>query len=111
MILTGNYLLFNNRKTIDEEGFEEIKVKFYRLMVEYYAHEVDSWEVCQCFFKVSDYILFCTMMKMMTFGIYNAACVWCAPSLDLRHSDHEAGRSQLEGRSDGLHCIPHYLKV
>ena len=40
------------RKTIEEAGFEEIKVKFYRLMVEYYSHEVDCWEVCQCFFKV-----------------------------------------------------------
>lgn len=44
--------VFFYRKTIEEAGFEEIKVKFYRLMVEYYSHEVDCWEVCQCFFKV-----------------------------------------------------------
>lgn len=46
------YVVLCFRKTIDEAGFEEIKVKFYRLMVEYYSHEVDCWEICQCFFKV-----------------------------------------------------------
>jgi hypothetical protein len=40
------------RKTIDEAGFEEVKVQFYRLMVQYHSHEVDCWEICQCFFKV-----------------------------------------------------------
>lgn len=43
-----------NRKTIDEAGFEDIKVKFYQLMVDYYSHEVDSWEMCQCFYKIYD---------------------------------------------------------
>lgn len=43
-----------NRKTIDEPGFEDIKVQFYRLMVDYYSHEVDPWEVCQCFYKIYD---------------------------------------------------------
>ena len=42
------------RKTIDEAGFEEVKVKFYALMVEYYSHEKDCWEICQCFYKVSE---------------------------------------------------------
>jgi hypothetical protein len=40
------------RKTIEEANFEEVKVKFYSLMVEYYSHEADYWEICQCFYKV-----------------------------------------------------------
>lgn len=43
-----------NRKTIDEEGFEDIKVQFYKLMIEYYSHDVDCWEICQCFYKIYD---------------------------------------------------------
>jgi len=54
-VFIGNYCGSGfRRKTIDEAGFEEIKVKFYRLMVEYHSHEVDCWEVCQCFFKIYD---------------------------------------------------------
>lgn len=42
-----------NRKVIEEEGFEEVKVEFYSMMVEYYRHEHDAWEMAQCYFKVS----------------------------------------------------------
>ena len=43
-----------NRKTIEEEGYEDIKVTFYNMMIEYYMHEVDAWELCQCYFKIFD---------------------------------------------------------
>lgn len=41
-----------NRKIIEEEGFEEVKVEFYNLMLEYYRHERDAWEMAQCYYKV-----------------------------------------------------------
>ena len=41
-----------NRKIIEEEGFEAIKVDFYSMMVEYHRHEKDAWEICQCYYKV-----------------------------------------------------------
>lgn len=43
-----------NRKTIEEEGFEDVKVKFYTMMVEYHVQEKDSWEICQSYFKIFD---------------------------------------------------------
>lgn len=43
-----------NRKIIEEEGFENVKLEFYRMMVEYHRHERDSWEMCQCYFKIFD---------------------------------------------------------
>ena len=41
-----------NRKVIEEEGFEEVKVEFYKLMLEYYRHDHDTWEMAQCYYKV-----------------------------------------------------------
>jgi len=43
-----------NRKTLDEAGFEEVKVSFYSLMVEYHVLERDVWETSQCYFKIYD---------------------------------------------------------
>ncbi len=43
-----------NRKTIEAEGYEDAKVSFYSMMVEYYTHEVDAWEISQCYFKIFD---------------------------------------------------------
>ena len=43
-----------NRKTIEEEGYDEIKVSFYSMMVEYYTHELDAWEICNCYYKIYD---------------------------------------------------------
>jgi len=43
-----------NRTTIDEAGYEEIKVKFYTMMVEYHTHEDDVWEMSQCYYKIYD---------------------------------------------------------
>ena len=41
-----------NRKVIEEEGFEDVKIEFYNLMLEYHRHERDAWEMAQCYFKV-----------------------------------------------------------
>ena len=43
-----------NTKTLLEEGFEQIKVTFYTMMIEYYTHEKDAWEICQCYYKIFD---------------------------------------------------------
>jgi 26S proteasome regulatory subunit N5 len=41
-------------QVIEEEGFEEIKVKYYNMMVEFHTHDHDSWEIGQCYFKIYD---------------------------------------------------------
>lgn len=41
-----------NRKTLEEVGFEEIKVKYYNMMIEYHTQENDTWEICQSYYKV-----------------------------------------------------------
>lgn len=43
-----------NRKTIEDSDFEDVKVSFYNMMVEYYTHEVDAWEISQSYFKIFD---------------------------------------------------------
>eukprot|EP01039_Chlorochromonas_danica_P005272 gene5273-5807_t len=42
-----------NLKTIEEEGFEEIKIRFYIMQVEYHMYQKDAWEVCQAYYKVA----------------------------------------------------------
>ena len=46
-----------NRKTIEEPGFEEIKIKYYNMMVEYHTQENDVWEISQCYYKVCLFLL------------------------------------------------------
>jgi len=41
-----------NRKALEEEDFVHVKVSFYRMMVEYHRHELDTWEICQCYYKL-----------------------------------------------------------
>lgn len=41
-----------NLKTIEEEGFEDVKVKFYTLQIEFHTHEKNTWEICQAYHKV-----------------------------------------------------------
>jgi 26S proteasome regulatory subunit N5 len=44
-----------NRKTIEEEGFEEIKVTFYTMLIEYHTADDcvgDVWDICQSYYKV-----------------------------------------------------------
>jgi len=43
-----------NRKTIEEAGFEKVKISFYNMMVEYYTKEKDAWEICLCYSKIYD---------------------------------------------------------
>lgn len=41
-----------NQKTIEEDGFEDIKLRFYKLQIEFNTHERNSWEICQSYYKV-----------------------------------------------------------
>lgn len=43
-----------NRTTIEEDGFEDIKVRFYQMMVEYHTHEDDVWSMSQSYYKIYD---------------------------------------------------------
>ncbi len=44
-----------NRRTLEEKdsGFDEVKIHFYKLMVEYHLHEQGYWDICQCYYKVT----------------------------------------------------------
>jgi 26S proteasome regulatory subunit N5 len=42
-----------NPKTLEEEGFADIKIRYYTMMVAYHAVDRNSWEVCQAYYKVS----------------------------------------------------------
>lgn len=37
-----------------EQGFEEVKIKYYELMIEYHTHERDAWELCQSYHRIYD---------------------------------------------------------
>lgn len=41
-----------NRKTLDESDFQSVKLQFYQLMIEFYLHDRNCWEICQCYYKV-----------------------------------------------------------
>ena len=41
-----------NRKVLEETGFDEIKISYYRMMIEHHTHDHDCWEICQCYYKV-----------------------------------------------------------
>ncbi|RYG98298.1 hypothetical protein EON65_51620 [archaeon] len=41
-----------NLKTLEEEGFEEIKVKYYVMQIEFQMHQKDAWEISQAAYKV-----------------------------------------------------------
>lgn len=41
-----------NLKTIEESGFEEIKIKFYTMMIEYHTVDRNSWEICLAYHKI-----------------------------------------------------------
>ena len=44
-----------NRKVIEEPGFEDIKISFYTMMIDYHKyHEKDTWEICQSYYKIYD---------------------------------------------------------
>jgi 26S proteasome regulatory subunit N5 len=41
-----------NLKTIEEAGFEDIKIRFYTLQIEFHTHEKNTWEIANAYFKV-----------------------------------------------------------
>lgn len=43
-----------NRTVIEEEGYEQIKVKYYTMMVEYHTHGREIWDICQAYYKIFD---------------------------------------------------------
>lgn len=42
-----------NLKTIEEEGFEDVKIKYYLMQIEYHMFQKNPWEVCQACFKIA----------------------------------------------------------
>ncbi|CAM9284286.1 unnamed protein product [Chrysoparadoxa australica] len=43
-----------NRKVMLHEDMQELKVRFYKLMIEYNTHEKDPWELCQDYHSIYD---------------------------------------------------------
>eukprot|EP00596_Hydrurales_sp_CCMP1899_P003999 CAMPEP_0119033624 /NCGR_PEP_ID=MMETSP1177-20130426/675_1 /TAXON_ID=2985 /ORGANISM="Ochromonas sp, Strain CCMP1899" /LENGTH=444 /DNA_ID=CAMNT_0006990509 /DNA_START=103 /DNA_END=1434 /DNA_ORIENTATION=+ len=43
-----------NRKVLEEEGMDEIKIKYYTMMVEYHTIQKESWDICQSYYKIYD---------------------------------------------------------
>jgi len=43
-----------NRKVLKEKGFDEIKIRFYELMNEYYTQENDTLEISKNWFEISE---------------------------------------------------------
>jgi len=43
-----------NIKTIEEIGFESIKLLFYQMQIEYYLYEKNIWEISQAYFKIAN---------------------------------------------------------
>jgi hypothetical protein len=41
-----------NPKTLEEDGFEDVKVKYYTMMVSLHVVDRNTWEVCQDYYKV-----------------------------------------------------------
>ncbi|MCQ2817030.1 MAG: PCI domain-containing protein [archaeon] len=53
MLIVSNKI---NRTHLDDEGFEELKVDFYLLMINYYKHEKDYLQVSKCFKILFDFL-------------------------------------------------------
>lgn len=51
-----------NAKTLEEEGFSAVKVRYYMMMIEYHTVERDAWEICQVYYKVR-ICVYVTMLK------------------------------------------------
>ena len=43
-----------NSKTIEEEGFEAIKLAYYQMQIEYHLQDKNLWEISQAYFKVTN---------------------------------------------------------
>jgi len=42
-----------NLKTLEEEDFIEVKIKYYTMMVEYYMDKREVWDICQSYYKIA----------------------------------------------------------
>lgn len=41
-----------NTKTLEEDGFASIKIRYYTMMIQYQSVERNSWEICRAYYKV-----------------------------------------------------------
>ena len=41
-----------NLKILEEDELQSTKVKYYTMMVDYYTHQKDPWEICQSYYKI-----------------------------------------------------------
>jgi 26S proteasome regulatory subunit N5 len=46
-----------NLKTIEEQGFASVKIRFFSMMVEYHTVAKEPWEVCQAYFKIAETVV------------------------------------------------------
>jgi hypothetical protein len=63
-----------NPKTLEEDGFEDVKVKYYTMMVSLHVVDRNTWEVCQDYYKVrfSRYIVFVAPQRSHCLFV----CMW-----------------------------------
>lgn len=43
-----------NRKVLGETQFQDLKIRFFKLMIEYYMHEKNFLEICKCYQAMYD---------------------------------------------------------
>jgi len=41
-----------NRKTIEEEGFLDVKIRFYTMQIEYHLYSKETWDISQSYYKL-----------------------------------------------------------
>ncbi len=65
-----------NVKTIEEEGFESIKLTYYAMQIEYQLYEKNGWEIAQAYFKVrlDIYIVIILLLFIVLISVF--VCVW-----------------------------------
>jgi 26S proteasome regulatory subunit N5 len=65
-----------NPKTLEEDGFEDIKIKYYTMQIEYYTSEKNPWEITQAYFKVcfclsSSHVFFCFSFGTISLSFFS----------------------------------------
>jgi 26S proteasome regulatory subunit N5 len=58
-----------NLKTIEEASFEDIKIRYYNMQIEYYTHEKNSWEIANAYLKVLDGIIYLLFLSLFLFSL------------------------------------------
>mmetsp|Transcript_3867 Transcript_3867/g.11177 ORF Transcript_3867/g.11177 Transcript_3867/m.11177 type:complete len:475 (+) Transcript_3867:428-1852(+) len=41
-----------NKKVLEEDGMDDLKLKYYLLMITYFQREANAWELCQCYHAI-----------------------------------------------------------